>query len=105
MANKSLKKIVHLTSVHRPLDVRIFEKQCKSLAASGYDVVLIAVHDRDEVRDGVQIKALPRPRGQIWRMTMTAWQAFREAWRQRADLYQIHDPELLPWAILLAIVR
>ncbi len=97
------KKIVHLTSVHRPLDVRIFEKQCKSLAAADYDVVLIAVHDRNEVRDGVVIKALPKPRGQIGRMTVTAWQAFREAWRQQADLYQIHDPELLPWAALLRL--
>jgi glycosyltransferase involved in cell wall biosynthesis len=101
---KKLGKVVHLTSVHRPLDVRIFEKQCQSLAANGYEVVLVAVHDRDEVRERVLIKALPRPRSRLWRMTITAWQAFREALRQRADLYQIHDPELLPWAALLRVL-
>jgi glycosyltransferase involved in cell wall biosynthesis len=100
---KQLVKIVHLTSVHRALDVRVFEKQCKSLAADGYQVVLVAVHARDEVIEGVQIKALPTPRGRLSRMTVTAWQTFREALRQRADLYQVHDPELLPWATLLRL--
>lgn len=98
------KRIVHLTSVHRPLDVRIFEKQCRSLAESGHDVVLVAVHDRDEVRDGVSIRAIARPDRQWKRMTLTAWQVFRAAWRERADLYQIHDPELLPWATLLRLL-
>jgi len=94
-------KIVHMTSVHRPFDVRIFEKQCKSLAARGQDVTLVAVHDMDEVVDGVTICAMPRPASRWQRMTRTAHQVFRAARRQRADLYQIHDPELLPWARLM----
>ncbi len=101
---RSLKKIVHLTSVHRPLDVRIFQKQCRSLAAKGFDVVLVAVHDQDEWREGVRIQAVPRPSSQLQRMTVTAWHVFREALRQRADLYQIHDPELLPWALILRLL-
>ena len=94
-------KIVHMTSVHRPFDVRIFEKQCKSLAAAGHDVTLVAVHDKDEVIDGVSICAIPRPKSRWQRMTVTTYQVFRAARRQRADLYQIHDPELLPWARLM----
>ena len=34
-------------------------------------------------------------------MTVTAWRVFREGRQQRGDLYQVHDPELLPWAWLL----
>jgi glycosyltransferase involved in cell wall biosynthesis len=93
-----------MTSVHRPLDVRIFQKQCRSLAEAGHQVVLIAVHDRDELRDGVMIRAINRPPQQWRRMTQTAWQVFRAAMRERADLYQIHDPELLPWAMLMRML-
>lgn len=95
------RKIVHMTSVHRPLDVRIFTRECASLAARGHDVILVAVHDRDEQRDGVQIRAIARPKSLLHRMTVTAFRVFREARRQRADVYQIHDAELLPWALLL----
>jgi glycosyltransferase involved in cell wall biosynthesis len=104
MDKEKLVKIVHLTSVHRTRDVRVFEKQCKSLAADGYQVVLVAVHPGDEVIEGISIKSLPTPSGRMSRMTVTAWRAFREALRQRADLYQIHDPELLPWAALLRLL-
>lgn len=97
-------KIVHMTSVHRPFDVRIFEKQCRSLASRGHEVVLIAVHDRNETRHGVTIRALPKPRNQRRRMTVTAYQVFRQALREQADLYQIHDAELLPWALLLRLM-
>ena len=38
-------KVCHLTSVHFIDDVRIFEKECISLAANGFDVTLIACDD------------------------------------------------------------
>lgn len=97
-------KIVHMTSVHRPFDVRIFAKECSSLAEHGYDVVLIAVHDHDELCDGVQIKSIPRPRSQWSRMIFTAWRVVLEALRQDADIYHCHDPELLPWTCLMRLL-
>lgn len=94
-------KVVHLTTVHGPFDVRIFHKECKSIARAGYDVTLIARHDHDEIRDGVRIHALPRALGRISRILQGAWSVFREAVRQNADLYHFHDPELLPVGLLL----
>lgn len=48
------KKVCHITSAHSRYDVRIFIKQCKSLANNGYDVTLIVNDDKDNEKiDGV----------------------------------------------------
>ena len=52
-------RIVHLTTVHNPFDNRIFHRECKTLAAAGYEVALLAVHTDDESREGIAIRALP----------------------------------------------
>lgn len=98
-----MKRICILTSVHPPFDTRIFHKQAKTLAQAGYDVTLIAQHDRDEVVDGIKLMALPKPKNRFWRMLGT-WRIFRLALRQKADIYHFHDPELLPAGLLLKLL-
>jgi glycosyltransferase involved in cell wall biosynthesis len=92
-----------VTTVHTIRDPRIFHKQCRSLAARGYDVGLIACHDRPEVIEGVRIVPLDAPRGRLDRMLRVAWNAFRAADAERADVYQLHDPELLWVGVLLRL--
>ena len=58
-----------MTSVHDPDDIRIFAKECRSLAAAGYEVHLIAPGADGQVHDGVR----PGP----WRTPAT--QAARRA--------------------------
>ena len=97
-------KICLLTSVHPPFDVRIFHKEAKSLVKSGYEVTLIAQHDKEEVVDGVKIVNLQRPRNRIERMTKTVWSIYRKAIQVDADIYHFHDPELMPLATVLKII-
>src|SRR6185437_10770535 len=92
--------VVQLTSVHSAYDLRIL-KECRSLAAAGYQVTLIAPHSCDEITGGVQIKRVPMIGGRFRRMTLTVWRVYREAVRQRADIYHFHDPELIPVGLLL----
>jgi glycosyltransferase involved in cell wall biosynthesis len=96
-------KIRHLTSVHSIRDPRIFHKECKSLAALGHDVGLVACHDRAEVIDGVRIIPVERGQGRLQRMLQVGWRVYRAARRERADVYHFHDPELLWVGALLKL--
>lgn len=94
-------RVVHLTSVHAAMDIRIFYKECRSLARAGMQVTLLTPNGQDEVAEDVQIKTVPRARGRLSRVTRTVWSMYREAVRQDADLYHFHDPELIPVGLLL----
>jgi len=92
-----------LTTVHPPFDIRIFHKEAKSLIKLGYNVTLIAQHNRNEIVDGVKIIALSEPRNRFTRIFGLTWRAFYLALRQRADIYHFHDPELIFIGILLKL--
>ena len=97
-------RVAHLTSTHEAFDTRIFWKECRTLARAGYDVTLVAPHDSDMTRDDVRIVAVPRPGSRGERATLTAWRVFRAGWRSRAHVIHVHDPELLPWALLMKLL-
>ena len=48
-------KVCHITSVHPAHDVRIFHKECTSLAKAGFDVSLICANAETEEKNGVHI--------------------------------------------------
>jgi len=96
-------KVCVLTSVHLPFDGRVFHRAAKSLAQAGYEVVLIARHDKEEVVDGVRVVPLPQPRNRLHRMTKVLWRLYRLAVKEDADVYHFHDPELMTVGVLLKL--
>lgn len=88
-------RVVHMTSAHARNDVRIFLKECRSLAVL-HDVTLVVADGLGpETCDSVKvIDAGRRPRSRIVRMAFTPWRVLAVA--PVADLYHLHDPELIP---------
>ena len=93
-------KIAHLSSVHPARDPRIVLKECGALAAAGMDVVYICPHTQDEMVGGVRVRAVPARRGRLLRVTATALDVWKTALREKPAVFHVHDPELLPLAIL-----
>jgi glycosyltransferase involved in cell wall biosynthesis len=95
-------KIAHLTSVHPRHDTRIFHKMCKSVAATGYSVTLVVADGKgSEVTDSISVQDIGKPRGRVDRMWSTANRVGREAMLLNADLFHLHDPELMPVGLKL----
>lgn len=93
-------RVCILTSVHPPLDVRVFYRQARSTADAGYDVLLIAPGAPAQPIDGVRFSSLPSWGGRAGRPLR--WPIlFWKAVRAKAAIYHFHDPELLPWGVLL----
>jgi glycosyltransferase involved in cell wall biosynthesis len=79
------RRVLHLTTVHRPRDVRIFHKEARALAAAGAEA---------------HVMALSRPAGRARRLAL-GWRMARAARALEVDAYHVHDPELLPAALWL----
>jgi len=98
-------KAVHLTTVHSPGDVRIFLKECRTLAHAGYEVALIARGNKTEVNENVKICGLNINASYRWdRMSRGLWKMLVSALAERGDLYHFHDPELIPVGLFLKLI-
>jgi len=96
-------RVCHLTTVHDPLDDRIFHKECKSLEEAGYETTIIAPHPKDTMVDGIRIVGLRKAKKRWSRIFLLPPQVFCKAIREKADIYHFHDPELIPVGIALRL--
>lgn len=97
-------RVVHVTTVHPRDDIRIFRKECLSLAQAGYEVVQVVGDGLGEaVVDGVTIVDIgPRPAGRLARMCQQPRAALAILRALQPQLVHLHDPELLPLGVALA---
>lgn len=97
-------RIAHLTSAHPRDDVRIFLKECLSLSRIGYAVTLVVADGLgDASRLGIDIVDVGKSRGRLGRMLGATRRVLRRALEVDAEVYHVHDPELL--IICLALKR
>jgi glycosyltransferase involved in cell wall biosynthesis len=95
-------KVCHVTSVHNPNDIRIFHKECKSLAEKGYEVTLLCANAKTETIDGVNIQGYTlNYKSRLDRFRKSSRITFKAAIKLNADLYHFHDPELLSMGKML----
>lgn len=97
--------ICALSTVHFGYDNRIYHKQARSLAAAGFSVTVLARAEQGPpVDDTVDVQYLASRRLRITRF-VSALLLIGRALRLRARVYVVHDPELLPLALTLKLLR
>lgn len=101
-------KVVHLSSVHKDRDVRIFLKECGSLANTAedrpirYDVHLVLTNVEERKENGLTIHSVSGDASnRLKRMWTTVNRVYKKALEIDADVYHLHDPELLRIALKL----
>ena len=93
-------KITHVSCAHPWTDNRVHLREAVTAADAGFDTTLIAIENDLEIpRTAVKVVLLP-VRGRLSRFTVGAVEAVRAALRTRADIFHLHDPELV-WAVPL----
>lgn len=98
-------RVVHLAIDHKPLDGRIFEKECRTLAGAGYEVHLVVPGAALELVDGVHFHSYLKSADGIrpLRIFRRLRNAYRAARRLRADLYHFHECGLTPVGLCLKL--
>ena len=96
-------KVCILTSSHRALDTRIFNRQALSLSNSGYPIILIGQHDKDEQISSISIISLKFTNGVFGRLK-NVLRCLNIALATNADIFHFHDPELIPVGLLLKLL-
>jgi glycosyltransferase involved in cell wall biosynthesis len=96
--------IVMLTTAHSATDVRIFQREAKSLRDAGLSVCVIGKYPSSGDVEGVWIEALPTASNR-WQRFLLGWKVLRTARRVGGKLFVFHDPELFVVGLLLALTR
>ena len=96
-------KVCHFSSVHHVWDTRVFYRECVSLA-NDFDVTLIAIGSGTSTLNGVRVIGIPKPANFFIRFFYTVFKVFIEAVKQDAEIYHIHDAEMIPFGITLSIL-
>lgn len=94
-------KVVHLTSAHPRFDIRIYQKECLSLSKK-YNVSLVVADGQGAMNiNGVNIIDVGKPKSRKDRFINTSKKVYEAAIKLDADIYHLHDPELLLIALKL----
>ena len=86
-------KILHITSVHKHDDIRIFHKECCSLSKE-FDVTILNPKFNGFI-NGVKFEAIYLPRNRFLRIFFGWIFCFKKTLFKNYKIIHFHDPELL----------
>ncbi len=94
-------KVCHMTSAHTQEDIRIFHKECVSLAKAGHETYQVSCGETYD-KFGVHLIGIGEAtKSRKKRMTESSRKVYETAKAIDADVYHFHDPELLPYGLKL----
>lgn len=98
-----MKKVCHITSAHKRYDVRVFEKECRTSAKFGFETYLLVNDNKEnELVNNVRIISSGKNFStRISRVLFSLKHFYKLAKVIDAQIYHLHDPELLPLALKL----
>ena len=98
-------KVTHLTSAHSRYDTRIFLKECRSLTTNSFEVSLVVADGKeDEIKNGIKIyNVTEKLKNRFSRAFRSSFLAYKKAKELDSDIYHFHDPELIPYGLLLSL--
>lgn len=100
----SRQRVVHLTTAHYADDVRIFDRECRSLATCGLYDVSLAAPGLMPSESSVHHIQLPMPKLSRFARFISGPRVARQLVKHsQFDLWHFHDPELIP--VALSVVR
>ena len=95
-------KVCMLSSVHSADDIRIVEKEARSLSRMGYAVTVVARPPGPRDPGDIDFKLIDLPAVSRWKRPWVIGRAAVALARSaRPDVVHFHDPELIPFALML----
>lgn len=96
------KNICIIAPVHHYQDIRVYQKEARTLSLNGYSVFLIARNNNEKVENNIHILKL-KYRTRIQRFLLFPYILYK-AIRIKADFYHLHNPDTIPVGILLKLL-
>ena len=87
-------RVLHLSVVHKPDDPRIYERECRTLAQAGYEVMYM-VPGAEPGRDDAGVIFAPLPERSRKTRFLSSLEITRSLRTLKPDVLHVHDPELL----------
>lgn len=97
-------KVCHISTAHSDRDIRIFHKECKTLAENGFEVYYIVNSTKQCKIEGVNIIPLPYLKNRFSRIFIKVWIALLKAVKLKAKVYHFHDPEFIFMGLILKMI-
>lgn len=95
-------KVCMLSSVHSADDVRIVQKEARSLSRAGHTVTVVARPPGPSDPGDIEFKLIDLPILSRWKRPWVVGRAaVALAQSTKADVVQFHDPELIPFVLRL----